>query len=75
MTTLLLLVRAAGREEPQVFSIKVVPSPFLIVRWSRLQVKSVPIPNAISMSNAVICNEMMSPSSTSIISVVSILLG
>ena len=34
---LLVLVRAAGREEPQVFSIKVVPSPFLIVTWSQAQ--------------------------------------
>ena len=31
---LVLLVMAAGREEPQLFSIKVVPSPSVIVRWS-----------------------------------------
>ena len=33
-TLLVLLVMAAGREEPQLFSIKVVPSPSRIVRWS-----------------------------------------
>ena len=34
LTILVLVVMAAGREEPQLFSIKVVPSPSMIVRWS-----------------------------------------
>ena len=33
-TVLLLLLISAGREDPQLFSIKVVPSPSVIVRWS-----------------------------------------
>ena len=51
---LLVLVTAAGKEEsmnwppvmkpqeeePQVFSIKVVPSPFLIVTWSKVHVEA-----------------------------------
>ena len=60
---LLMLVMAAGREEPQLFSVKVVPSPSMIVRWSKAQVESD------SMSNAVNCNDRMSPSSTCMISV------
>ena len=63
---MLLLVMSAGREEPilwppitmlpseekpQLFSIKVVPSPSVIVRWSYLQVEWG------TMLNAVNCNE------------------
>ena len=66
LTTLLVLLRAAGKELPQLFSIKVVPSPSVIVRWSQSQVES-----HHSMSNAVNCNEMISPSSTCIVSVFS----
>ena len=33
-TMLLVLVMVAGREKPHLFSIKVVPSPFLIVKES-----------------------------------------
>ena len=73
---LLVLVTAAGREEPmswppvlkpvleepQVFSIKVVPSPFLIVTWSNLHVEED------STANAVNSIATISPSSTSMIS-------
>ena len=34
LTTLLVLLMAAGKVVPQLFSIKVVPSPSVIVRWS-----------------------------------------
>ena len=83
LTTLLLLFIAGGREDPiglpptttleeefpQLFSIKVEPSPSMIVRWSLSQV------GWCSMSNAVNCNEMTSPSLTSIVSVLWRLFG
>ena len=80
LTVLLVLVMSVGRvdpilcpsitmspseEEPQLFSIKVVPSPSVIVRWSKKQVEYN------SMSNAVKCNEIISPFSTCIVSVFS----
>ena len=34
LTILVLVVTAAGRDQPQLFSIKVVPSPSMIFRWS-----------------------------------------
>ena len=68
-TVLLLLLISSGREDPQLFSIKVVPSPSVIVRWSYSQVEWG------SMSNAVNCSEMTSPSSTFIVSVLSTLFG
>ena len=34
LTMLLVLLISAGKELPQLFSIKVVPSPSVIVRWS-----------------------------------------
>jgi len=64
LTMLLVLLMAAGKELPHPFSIKVVPSPSVIVRWSHGQVE----PHR-SMANAVNCNEMISPSSTCIVSV------
>lgn len=69
LTTLLVLVMLAGRAVPQLFSIMVVPSPSVIVRWSYLQVAWV------SMSNAVNCNNTISPWSTRIVSVLAIFLG
>ena len=57
-------------EEPQLFSIKIVPSPSVIVRWSQTQL----LPQG-SMSNAVNCKEMISPCSTWIVSVTSRLFG
>ena len=35
LTLLVVLVMAAGKVKPQLFSIKVVPSPSVIVRWSQ----------------------------------------
>ena len=70
---LLVLVMVAGREEPQVFSIKVVPSPSMIVRWSLQMVKL--DAELDSMSNAANCKDMISPSSTCIVSVFSRLFG
>ena len=58
-----MLVTAAGKEEPQVFSIKVVPSPFLIVTWSLAHVEWE------STANAVNSIAITSPSSTWMISV------
>ena len=34
LTMLLVLIMSAGKMVPQLFSIKVVPSPSVIVRWS-----------------------------------------
>ena len=64
LTTLLLLVILGGRDEPilwppismvpsskepQLFCIKVVPSPSVIVRWSGLQKNSIdPMSNAMN---------------------------
>ena len=73
LTMLLVLIMLSGREEPilwspirmlpsevepQLFSIKVVPSPSVIVRWSKQ-----------AMSNAVNRKERISPCSTWIVSV------
>ena len=49
--TLVVLVMLAGLMEPQLFSINVVPSASVIVRWSYLQ----------SISNAVNCSSSISP--------------
>ena len=68
LTILVLVVTAAGREEPQLFSIKVVPSPSVIVRWSLQEPEE-------WISKAENVKERMSPCSTSIISVRSRLLG
>ena len=85
LTMLLLLVMLGGRkelilwppitmlpleEEPQLFSIKVVPSPSVIVRWSS-QLES----HNVWMSNAVNCKERINPCSTCIVSVFSRLFG
>ena len=69
LTIMVLVVMGAGREEPQLFSIKVVPSPSRIVRWSQKQ------SGLDSMSNAVNCNDRMSPSSTCSTSVLLTLSG
>ena len=58
LTMLLVLVMSAGRVVPQLFSIKVVPSPSVIVRWSQRQVELG------KMSNAVNCKERINPCST-----------
>ena len=84
LTVLLLLLMAGGKEEPilwppitifpsevepQLFSIKVVPSPSVIVRWSQIQADSY------WMLKAVNSKERISPSSTWIVSVFSRLSG
>ena len=61
LTRLLLLLIGPGKEEPHVFSIKVVPSLFLIVTWSYLHVEWN------STSNAVNSIATTSPSSTSLL--------
>ena len=63
LTTLLLLIMVAGRQEPQVFSIKVVPSPSVMVRWSQAQSPPVGLEHC-SMSKAVNCRIRISPSFT-----------
>ena len=65
LVILLVLVILGGRVDPQLFSIKVVPSPSVIVRWSESQVLWD------SMSNAVNSNDTTSPCSTIIVSVLS----
>ena len=82
---LLVLVMLAGRNEPiiwppmtmlpsevgpQLFFIKVVPSPSLIVRWFKQE----PV-EEYSMSNVVNCKDRINPCSTTIVSVLSRLLG
>ena len=62
-TMLVLLLIATGRVMPQFFSIKVVPSPSTMVRWSQTQSPSVGFEHS-SMSNAVNWRIKMSPSST-----------
>ena len=66
---LLVLVMLAGRVLPQLFSINIVPSPSMIVRWSRGQVELG------RMSNAVKFKERTNPSSTLIVSVFLTLVG
>ena len=60
--------------EPQLFPIKIVPSPSVIVTWSQLQFKSQSTASK-SMSNAVNSNDMIDPCSTWIISVFSSMSG
>ena len=53
-TVLVVLVMPAGRKEPQLFSIKVVPLPSTIVRWSQQRPEE-----EMSTSNALNCSEMI----------------
>ena len=57
LMVLLALVMLVGREAPQAFSIRVVPSPSMIARWS-LQ---------FAVWNAVNCNLITLPGSTCIV--------
>lgn len=63
LTTLVTLVMLLGRVEPQVFFIKGVPSPSVIVRLSKPHLEWG------SMLNAVNCNSITSPCLTCIVSV------
>ena len=51
------------KEEPQLFPIKVVPSPSIIVKWSQLQLRSHSTGSK-SMSKALNSNDKIIPCST-----------
>ena len=58
------------KEEPQLFPIKVVPSPSMIVKWSQLQLRSQSTGSK-SMSKALNSNDKIIPRCTCISSVFS----
>ena len=54
-TMLVRLVIEAGRDLPQLFSIKVVPSSSVIVRWSKAQVEWDSILKVVNSMEIIIC--------------------
>ena len=68
-TVPVLLVRSGGRSDPQVLAIRGVPSPSVMVRWSSLQLESAHTLKAVKVM------AMTSPGPTTMVSVLSRLLG